>query len=241
MTTAQDPWNDPRVVAGLQTQLAAWRTALGDGAGRIGWKVGFGAPASLELMQINAPLLGHLTDTTQLAPGAVVDVGSWEQGIVEFEVAVAMAADVEPDASAKDAAGSVAALGPAIELANIDLPIGPKHVEHIVAGNIFHRSVIFGDFDAGRAGLDISGLTAHIAVDGAERSVVTQLEALTGDYGGIVATVAKTLAGHGERLRAGDVIITGSVIAPIPVSAGRVFTFSLRPMEPIAVTVEGSQ
>lgn len=231
------PWDDPRVKDGLPLQLGRRRAMLAEGATAMGWKVGFGAPASLELMQISAPLMGFITDATLLDSGASVETSTWQRGIVEFEVAVVLGSDLGPGASDDEARAAIAALGPAIELANIDLPIEPGRVADIVAGDIFHEGIIVGEMDEGRAGLDISGLVARILVDGEERATVTDLEALTGPYPWIVSTVASTLAAYGEVLRAGDIIITGSVVPPIPVTEGSDFTFALDPFDPISVRV----
>jgi 2-keto-4-pentenoate hydratase len=45
------------------------------------------------------------------------------------------------------------------------------------------------------------------------------VEALTGKLPDIVAHVANTLAAFGEKLAAGDVIITGSITPPIMIEA----------------------
>ncbi|MGA7272854.1 MAG: hypothetical protein WB239_17415, partial [Acidimicrobiia bacterium] len=131
------PWEDPRVVAGLDAQLQVRRRMLDGGAGHVGWKVGFGAPSALELMQITAPLVGYLTDATVLDSGTEVDTSGWERGVVEFEVAVYLGEDLGTVTSADDARAAVSAVGPAIELANIDLPLEASSVTEIVAGNIF--------------------------------------------------------------------------------------------------------
>jgi len=233
------PWEDPRVVAGLTRQFRARSQALSGGASGIGWKVGFGAPASLQLMGITAPLLGYLTDRTVLASGAKVSVARWARGVVEFEVAAYMGSDLVAGATVEQARRAVASLGPAIELADIHLPVGPEAVADIVASNIFHQGVVFGETDPGRSGIDISGLTARILVDGVEFAITRDLEALTGPYPEVVATVAGTLAANGEMLRAGDVIITGSVIPPVPIGEGSEFTFVLEPFSPISVRVTG--
>ncbi len=214
------PWEDMRVRAGLGRQLAKRRRMLEEGASAVGWKVGFGAPSALELMQITAPLLGFMTDATVLEPGATVDTSSWTRGIVEFELAVYLGEDLGPAATEEEARAAISAVGSAIELADIDLPLQAAQVEEIVAGNIFHQGVILGSPAQDRAGLDISGLAARILIDGEERIATTDLQAITGSYPWIVTTVADTLAANGEVLRSGDVIITGSVIPPIPVAEG---------------------
>jgi 2-keto-4-pentenoate hydratase len=50
---------------------------------------------------------------------------------------------------------------------------------------------------------------------GAEANVSTDPEALTGKLPEIVAHVANTLSAFGEKLSAGDVIITGSITSPL--------------------------
>ena len=231
------PWEDRRVGAGLRRQLAMRQRMLDGGAAGIGWKVGFGAPSALELMQITAPLLGFITDATVLESGARVETTGWDRGVVEFEVAVYLGEDLGPGASDVEARAAISAVGSAIELANIDLPLGAANVEEIVAGDIFHRGVILGEPDPGRAGLDITGLVARVLIDGEERASTTDLQANTGPYSWIVTTVADTLAANGEVLRAGDAIITGSVIPPIAVTAGIELTFVLYPFDPISVRV----
>ncbi len=231
------PWDDPRVRAGLRRQLARRRERLGGGEERLGWKVGFGAPASLELLGITAPLLGFLTDASLRPDGATVDTSTWGRGVVEFEMAVHMGRDLAAGAGEADVRAAVAAVGAAIEMANIDLSPGPDVVADILDGNIFHEALILGRPDSGRAGLDVSGLEARVEVDGAEYATTSDLEALTGRYPDVIATVATTLESQGERLRAGDVIITGSVFPPVPVEAGRHFEFRLHPLPSLSVTV----
>ncbi|MDH5372881.1 MAG: hypothetical protein OEX97_08055 [Acidimicrobiia bacterium] len=232
-----NPWEDPRVAAGLEQQIELRSSALRSGSRSVGWKVGFGAPASLELMQITAPLMGFLTDATVFGSGESVDSTGYQRGVVEFEVAVYLAHDLGPGASDDEASAAIGAVGASIEVANISLPVGPDQVGGIVAGNIFHTAVVFGEPDLSRAGLDISGLFARIFVDGAEVGATGELEAITGRYPTVVRTVADTLAANGLVLGASDVIITGSVIPPIPAVAGSEYTFALDPLDPISVRI----
>lgn len=230
-------WEDARVRAGLTRQLAMRQRMLEGGVAAIGWKVGFGSPSALELMQIGAPLLGFLTDATVLESGTLVDITDWQRGIVEFEVAVYLGEDLGPGASDEEARAAVSSVGPAIELADVDLPIGAESLEEILACDIFHKGVILGAPDEDRAGLAVGGLVARVLIDGREAATTEKLQEITGAYSSIVATVADTLAANGEVLRKGDVIITGSVVPPIPVGEGTEFVFALDPFGPITVRV----
>ena len=58
-------------------------------------------------------------------------------------------------------------------------------------------------------------MTSRVFRHGKEANVTTDPEALTGKLPDIVAHVASTLAAFGEKLAAGDVIITGSITLPL--------------------------
>ena len=60
---------DPRIIEGLAAQVLLLRRLESDGARLIGWKAGFGAPAALAAMALDAPLVGFLTDATRLDAG----------------------------------------------------------------------------------------------------------------------------------------------------------------------------
>jgi 2-keto-4-pentenoate hydratase len=209
---------------------------IDDGARPIGWKVGFGAPAAMERLSITAPLVGFLTDATVLRSGAAVSIEGWTRPVVEPEVAVHIGAELGEGADADAVRAAIGGLGPAIELADVDLD--PLEVEPILAGNVFHRGLVLGQPDYGRGGGRLEGLTAMVTSDGSEVATTSHLEALTGDIVSIVGLVADLLAASGERLRVGEVIITGSVIPPVPGVAPSEVTFELEPFDAIRVRLE---
>ncbi len=225
---------DARIAAGMRKQLELRRQAIRDGATPIGWKVGFGAPAALAKYAISAPLLGYMLDRNMLASGATVSLGGWVKPAAEPEIAVEMAADLAAGCSRAQAAEAIATIGPAIELADVDRP--PEDVATILTGNIFHRHVLFGPRDSARKGGRIDGLHARVSRNGAAHADTTELEANTGRLIDIVRHVADTLAGCGERLTAGDVIIAGSIIAPIFLGReDRALDYALDPIGSVAV------
>jgi 2-keto-4-pentenoate hydratase len=225
---------DARVARGMRAQLELRRRALAAGARPIGWKVGFGAPAALAKFALVAPLVGFMLDRNVLAAGATVSLAGWVKPAAEPEIAVEIAADLAGGGVRTAAADAIGAIGPAIELADVDRP--PEDVETILAGNIFHRYVLFGPRDRGRAGGRIDGLRAGVARNGAPLADTTELEANTGRLVDIVRHVADLLAACGEQLRAGDVIIAGSLIAPIFLGAeDRTLDYALDPIGSVTV------
>jgi 2-keto-4-pentenoate hydratase len=230
---------DPRVAEGLRTQLAGRNRLLLSNARHIGWKMAFGAPIMMERLRLSAPAPGYLTDRTLLENGASVSIAGWSGPVVEFEIALLIGADVPAGADPVRARAAIDGIAPAIELADIDGPLSPESVADIVAGNIFHRGVILGEPSFGRPGADLTGLTATIdaTVDGETRTEVTDFEALTGEYGAVVAAAADALAGGGARLRAGDVVIGGSIVPPVQVTGSAAFTYTLAGFPSLTVSL----
>src|SRR5688572_9140424 len=112
--------DDPRIQAGMRRQFALFEERKRAGARRIGWKVGFGAPAAKEKLKIGQPLVGFLLDSGVLANGATLSLAGWTKAVAEPEIAIEIGRDFSPTADDREAAQSIAAIGPAIEIVDVD-------------------------------------------------------------------------------------------------------------------------
>ena len=183
--------------------LARRQAELDAGAEPIGWKVGFGSPGGMAALGIDRPLVGYLTAGRRLEPGAMVPIGDWTRPLLEAEVAAYIGPDL-----------SVVGWALAIELADLDHP--PDDIEQILADNVYHRHVLLGD----RVPVLPSDRGVTVRRDGVEVAATDDPDELVGELGWVVATTASTLAAAGGALRAGDVVITGSMVPPIDVAPG---------------------
>jgi len=235
--TVKVHWEDPRIARGMRAQLALLGRRLQDGDTLLGWKVGFGAPAALEKLGINAPLVGFLTQRARLEAGAMVSLAGWKKPAAEAEIAVHMRTDLAAGAGRDAAKAAIAGVGPAIELADVDFP--PDDIEVILSRNIYQRHVILGACDPSRAGCVLDGLTARIQRDGQEVARTADPQAATGELVNIVRHVADVLAAFGHALRAGEVIITGSITPPLWIESDREIRFTLEPIGSIDVRFIG--
>jgi len=207
------PWDHPLIRKGMTAQLETRRTRLAAGEKPLGWKVGLGAPASMQKLGIAAPVVGYLLQSGLLASGATVSLKNYKRPMAEPEIAVRMARDLAQGAAAEDALAAVASIQPAIELADLDPVPAPDNLDAVLAGNIFHRHVVLGETTRASGALD--GIVSRVTRRGVEFNRTSDPEALTGKLTAIVAHVANTLAAFGERLRAGEVIIIGSITPPV--------------------------
>lgn len=227
---------DPRVVAGMKAQLALRRSRLQSGEKSLGWKIAFAGADAMGRLGIQAPLVGFLTDRALVGSGSTVSIAGWTKAVVEPEVAVHMGRDLEGDADQETARLAIAAVGPAIELADLTFPA--EEVEAILANDIYQRHVVLGDKEPARGGGNFDGMVGIVQRDGVPFAETQSPEGAPGDLIDKVRHVAKVLAAFGERLRAGEIIITGSIIPPIEVTERVRIDYELKPIGRCSVTFE---
>ena len=102
---------DEHVTRGMERQLAERRRRLARDDRGLGWKLGFGTPAAMEKLGIDAPLVGYLLQSARLESRAVVDISNWDNPRLEPEIVARVGED-----------GGIAAIGAAIELIDLDPP-----------------------------------------------------------------------------------------------------------------------
>jgi len=207
----------------MQVLLARRATLIADGAESVGWKIGLNAPTVQQLFGLDGPVVGALLSDSVLTPGRLIDVDGWAKPALEVEVAIRVSAD-----------GRVAALAPALEL--VDLGDFFSEIGQILAANICHRGVVFaeeitgGDLDELVSALEVQVTSAdgHVRATGA----LAEPPSVT------VEVVHRFLETHGAALSAGDRIIAGSLITPMPVAAGDRFEVDFGPLGTMAITFD---
>jgi 2-keto-4-pentenoate hydratase len=219
---------DQRVRRGMERQLEVRRRMLDEGARPIGWKLGLGTPGAMEKLGTTAPLIGFLTDRGLLGSGASRAIGGWGKPMAEPEVAIHIERDVPGGADEAEAAAAIGAIGAAIEL--VDLA-DSSDIAEILAGDIFHRHVVLGPADAALG----DGLRGEIRLGSADPKSVDDPYALTGRPAKVVAHVATHLAAFGETLRAGEVVIAGSILPALAVAPGDRLRYRLAPLGELTV------
>lgn len=226
---------DERLARGMAAQLDLRRRRLDGGDAPLGWKVGFGAPEMMEKLAIDGALVGFLTRRAVLASGASLALSDFTKMAVEPEIAVHMGADLAAGSDRTAARAAIAGLAPAIEIADATFP--PVDAEQILAANIYQRHVVLGDLDTSRAGARLEGLNARVSTNGDEVANTSDLEVNTGNIIDTVRHVADTLGQIGETLRAGEIIIAGSIVPPFWIDAAQEFEFALDPIGTISLKI----
>jgi len=227
-------WEDTRVARGMTTQLAQRRQRIAAGEKPLGWKMGFGAPAAMQRVKTTAPIAGYLMQGALLPSGGLANLKGWTKPVAEPEIAVRLGTDLVPSSNATAARAAIAALTPAIELADLNLEPSPDSLEAVLAGNIFQRHVVLSD--SSRAGGDTAGLFSRVFRRGKLAGETDTPEALTGKLPDLLVHLADMLDAFGERLQAGAVVICGSTVPPPLIEPDEVeFTHAVEPIGEVSV------
>lgn len=205
----------------LQALLAASR---GPRAGR---KIALSSKAMQEMCGVDQPIAGAFFTSDVLASPARVALSTFRHLGLEFELALTLKADAPARAAPYDAASAralVASARPAFEL------IEDKGADYaaldpltLIADNAWCGGVVLGDEIEGWAALDLADLPAELD----EGGVVTAANTGLADPLGSLAWVLNNAVDRGDPVRAGEVVITGSVLRTRFPAAGQEFTYRI--------------
>ena len=167
--------------------------------------------------------------------GGSASVTGWTKAVLEPEIAVHLGSDLPGGAGEEAARDAIGALGAAFELADIDFP--PDDPEAILVANVYQRAVVLGPASEAGARGSLAGVEGHVFRDGSEVAATSDPEEMTGDLIELVSYIADLLDAFGERLRAGDVVIAGTVVPALEVADGGEIHFDLGPLGSVDVTI----
>ena len=215
----------------MLAQLTERRRRIEEGEASLGWKLGMGVPAAMAKLGTDAPLVGYLLAPARVEDGGTVSLDGWGTAKLEPEIAVHLGADLAAGASRADAEAAIAGLGPAIEL--VDLDPSADDPEAILAADIFQRHVLLGPVTEGATA---AGTSARALKNGDEAAATADATEATGDPVDLVLHVANVVGAAGEGLRAGEVVICGSVVPALDVAPGDTVEVQLDPLGSLTVS-----
>jgi 2-keto-4-pentenoate hydratase len=183
-------------------------------AGIAGYKIGLTSAAMQTMCGIDTPVAGVVLDDRVHASGATLRAADHGRLGVEFEIAVRLARDLRADAGTptlEQVAQAVDAVAPAMEIVDDrGCDYASLDVLSLVADNAWNAGIVLGDFTRQWPALD--------AVEGVAQVVGGELlgrgrgaDALGHPFLAC-AWLATHLAQQGDCLRAGQVVMTGSIV-----------------------------
>lgn len=173
----------------------------------MGWKLGMGSRERIG-EQI---AIGYLTTDTVVGDGRCYTAppdGDRDLHL-DAELCVELGRDIGPEADADAVRAAIAGCWPALEI--VDLAPRAGEPDSVVADNVFHLAVTFGETPIPLE----SGQHVTVYVNGEAQGSAPWPK----DIPDRLVSAATVVAALGERLRAGERIITGSIVQ-VPAAVG---------------------
>jgi len=185
----------------------------------VGFKVAFTSKAMQQAWGVDKPEWGYLTSGMLVPDGGEVDSKKLIQPRVEPEIAFLLKEDVRgPGVSVSDILKATEGVLPAIEIVDSRVS-GKRRVEDFVADSSGAARVVFGGVIRDVKELDLRLVGCVVEINGEVVATAVGAAVMNNPVNSLVF-LANALAEVGEYLRAGQVVISGSLVAAIPVKAG---------------------
>jgi 2-keto-4-pentenoate hydratase len=207
------------------------------GEPRVGWKLGLTSEAMQSMLGVDTPDYSALPSSLVLADGATVSMGAYIAPRIEGEVAVWLARPLAgPGVTVEDVYAAAAGASAVMEVVDSRIRDWRITLCDTVADLASCGSVVMSPAVAALDGIDLRTVELTLTRNG---EVVTgaQGSAALGDPAYAVAWLANTLARFGERLEAGQFVMTGALHAAIPLSAGDAFRAEISGIGSVGVQV----
>jgi 2-keto-4-pentenoate hydratase len=171
---------------------------------------------------------------------AAVRTSDYGRLIVEFEIAIRIGHDLAAASEPYDAssvAKAVAALGPALELAddrNADYGRLAGQGLALIADNAWNQGAVLGELREDWSRLSINDLTGEAFINGVSVGRGRSADLMRGPLHAL-AWLANQAAGMGDPLRAGEIAILGSMITSKFPQAGDRIEYRLEGFSPVVL------
>ncbi len=191
-----------------------------DGACVAGYKISLTSAATQQIAQTHEPAYGTLLSSHIVPSGASISFADLLNPLLEVEIVFVLHEDLSPDPQADEVIAHCA-IAPAIEIPDgryIDwfpnFTLGDLLADDAATGR-----VVIGPEVTAPASDELAQLGVKLTLDGVD---VTRGSAgvVMGNPVNAIRWLARKLAGHGKRLRKGQIVSSGTLITPLVAKHG---------------------
>jgi 2-oxo-hept-3-ene-1,7-dioate hydratase len=207
-------------------QNAIYRAKLSEGRRVIGWKIGLTSKAMQYALNIDIPDSGILFDDMLFETGATVPKGRFIQPRIEAEIAFVMKSAIGGvDVTRADVIAATDYVAPAIEILDtriqrIDATTGKtRTVYDTISDNAANAGIVLGAEKHAVDNFDLRWVGAITSRNGQVEETGLGAGVLNDPVESVV-WLARRMAGYGQSIEPGQVILSGSFIRPIECPSG---------------------
>lgn len=206
-------------------QTAQMARKLDQGREIIGWKIGLTSKVMQQALKIDTPDSGVLYDDMLFRSGDTVPKGRFIGPRIETEIAFVLKAPLEGAVSRADVLAATDYVCPSIEILDtrilrVDPDTGtPRIITDTVSDNAANAGIVLGEARHDPNAVDMRWVGAIVEAGGQVEATGLGAAVLNDPVTGIV-WLAKRMGNYGQRMEPGQVILSGSFIAPIECPSG---------------------
>jgi 2-oxo-3-hexenedioate decarboxylase len=204
------------------------------GERRIGIKMGFTSPAKMAEMGVDDMIWGRLTDRMLVEPGDSILLRHFIRPRAEPEIAFLLKSPLSGRVDAATAIAAVEAIAAAIEIVDSRYDAPTYSAADVVADNSSASALVIGPWGDHR--IDLSSLRMVLEFDGVPRQVGSSAAVLGNPVHSLIAA-ARLVAARGERLEAGDIVMSGAATAAEALTPGIVVRLSVERLGSVGFSV----
>jgi 2-keto-4-pentenoate hydratase len=197
-------------------QLALIERRVAAGERHIGWKVGLTAKAIQEQFGFYEPVFGCILE--KRPSGHVFSATELIHPGFETELCMRLARPLEGQVSNEDVRASMDVIHPSFEIIETRGDF-VNQIALAIADNAQQRSVVLGAPVPLVPDMALDRIEARVQLN-AQEVAVGLGSAVLGNPLNSIAWLAGKLGNYGQKLRAGDIIMTGSFVRQFPLSPG---------------------
>lgn len=198
-----------------------WRDReLARGRRLVGRKIGLTSKAMQAATGITEPDYGVMFDDTVVDTGTVLEFDRFTNVRIEVELAFVLSAPLEgPGCTLFDVLRATEYVTPALEVLDAHVELEGRTIVDTIADNAAYGAMVLGGNPVRPHDTDLRWASALLHRN--ETIEETGVAAgVLGHPGRGVAWLANKLAQHGERLEAGEIILSGSFTRPVWIERG---------------------
>ena len=219
-----DAHPDVDVPTAYRAQRAFVQSKIDSGERLVGYKLGLTSRNKQRAMGVASPLYGRVTSSMLSTYGDPISFDRFIHPRVESEIAFLLNRDIEAPATVTSVLAATELVYSAVDVLDSRYKGFKFTLTDVVADNASAGAFYFGPIARRPEELELHLIGCVVRVDG-EVTMTAAGAAVMGHPAASVAWLANQLALEGEALKAGQLIFSGGVTAPVPVLPGGSVTF----------------
>ncbi|MDF2039375.1 fumarylacetoacetate hydrolase family protein [Bacillus sp. CMF12] len=211
---------DLTVEEGYLVQQELVDIKLAEGRRVIGPKMGLTSQAKMKQMKVDEPIYGYVFDYMLIEDGGSLPFHELIHPKVEAEIAFVIGEDIEgPGVTGAQVLAKTEYVLPALEIIDSRYENFNFTLPDVIADNASTSRVVFGTSLKKPDQLDLDLVGATLSING-EMKDLGAGAAVLGHPANSIAMLANMLSRKGEKVRKGDVILTGALTGASMLAVG---------------------